>query len=224
MTLAQIIEAAYSIQETEADTPVSGEDDYTIATRRINSGINMWEYEEGMLWNELWTKLSAAATGDKTTSAGDKVYDCPTDFRFPGGYVRLSNGTTSTYFQVVKNYDSSALDNRDANICWFTGNPQDGYDLNFLDGPGGTYTISYEYYKTADSLSLTTDSPEMADPYFLVWYLVWRLYKDDGQTEQANEAKDIMLGKLSQMKTRNLMSTWYESREIYDVSETGFGN
>lgn len=217
MTLDQIIQAAFEIYEGDADTPESTDDEYTLAKGYANSAINMWYREGGMLWNELRVKLSDAATGDKTTSDGTTSYDCPSDFRFPGGYVRLVDAAgASKYYAVIPEYKIQLYDNETANICWFTGNPQDGYDLNFLNDPDGTYTISYEYYKTPDTLSATSDVPEMDDPYFIVWFIVWRMYKNDGQHDESNEAKDIMSGKLSQMKDKNIMNPWYQDSRVED--------
>lgn len=228
MTLDQIIQAAFSIKEGDPDTPTSGDDDYTLATRYANAAINMWFREGGMLWNELWVKLTDAATGDKTTSDGDLSYDCPTDMHFPGGYVRLVDAAgISKYYSVITPQKSQLLDDTSDNVCWFTGNPDTGYDLNFLTDPDGTYTISYEYYKQPVTLSATSDVAEMSDPYFIVWFLVWRLYKNDGQMDDANEAKDIMLGKLSQMKDQNIMPAWYQDNRIedrsFDSGGVGFG-
>jgi hypothetical protein len=228
MTLDQIVQAAYSIYEGDADTPASGEDEYTLATRYSNAAINMWYREGGMLWNELWVKLEDAATGDKTTADGTLVYDCPTDFHFPGGHVRLVDAAgVSKYFSVITQEKSQLFDQLSDSVCWFTGNPQDGYDLNFLNDPDGTYTISYEYYKTPTELSATSDVPEMTDPYFIVWYVVWRLYKNDGQHDESNEAKDIWIGKLSQMKDQNIMPAWYQDNRIedrnFDTGGSGFG-
>lgn len=229
MTLDQIVQAAYSLYEGDPDTPSSSEDEYSLATRYANAGINMWFREGGMLWNELWVNLTSAATGDKTTSDGDTSYDCPTDMHFPGGYVRLVDSEgISKYYSVIPQSKVQLLDDRSANVCWFSGNPKTGYDLHFLNDPDGTYTITYEYYKTPTELSSTTDVPEMADPYFIVWFVVWRLYKNDGQYEEANEAKDIMLGKLSQMKDQNIMPAWYQDNRVedrfFDSGGAGFGN
>jgi len=232
MTLDGIIQAAFAIKEGDSETIQSTDEDYTLATKYANASINMWFREGGMLWNELWVNLTdsnIALNGDKATVDGTLTYDCPSDMFFPGGYVRLvdSNGN-STYYSVISTQKVQLLDDTSDNVCWFSGNPKTGYDLHFLNDPDGVYTITYEYYKTPTELSGTTDVPEMSDPYFIVWFIVWRLYKNDGLAEEANEAKDIMLGKLSQMKDQNIMPAWYQDNRIedryFDQGGTGFGS
>lgn len=225
MTLNSIQAAIHALYEGDTDTPTSGDDDYTLRTSIVNAGINRWEHEEGVLWNELWVSLDDAVDGTKTTSAATYSYSCPTDFRFPGGYVRLvDSNSQSTYFSVIPVEKAQLYDNENKNICWFTGNPQDGYKVNFLDTQTASQTISYEYYKTADTLSSSTDVPEMVDPYFLVYFAVSRLFELDGQFPSSTKAFQEAEARLSQMKVRNMQSTWYQDARVEDWStEQGVG-
>lgn len=227
MTESDIQDAIHTMYEGDTDTPTSTDDDYLSRRTLIDAGINRWEQYEGTQWNELRVKLTDAADGDKTTSDGTLVYDCPTNFVFPGGYVRLNIGTTYQYYQVVPYEKIQLYDNNDKKICYFSGNPQDGYDLTFLDDPDGAYTISYEYYKSADTISATTTVPEMSDPYFLVYFVVSRLLQQDNRPQLAREYFTEAEARLQQMKVKNMTTAHWQGNTLmdrdFDQGIGGFG-
>lgn len=224
MTEAQLQQAIHSLYEGDTDVPSEGEEDYTVRTRLMNAAINRWEHEDGILWNELKVDLTDAADGDKTTSDGTLVYDCPTDFKFIEGYVRLVDSGDSTYFTVVPAEKLQLFDNEDKKICSIIGNPKDGYDLKFLDDPDGAYTIKYSYYKNADTLSATTDVPEMSDPYFIVYFVLSRLYENDNRLGLATKSFQEAEARLRQMRARNMQSGWYQDSRVEDYdTEQGVG-
>lgn len=225
MTLDGIVQAVWTLYEGDTDTPSSGEEDYTLITRLANAAINRWEHEDGVFWSELWVNLTDAADGDKTSADGTLAYDCPTDFLRPGGYVRLvDSNSNSKYFSVIPIEKVQLFDNEDKQICYFTGNPQDGFTLNFLDDPDGTYTIYYEYYKSADTLSATSDIPEMSDPYFIVYFVISRMYELDGQQGSSSKAFQESEARLAQMRTRNFQEPNWQDNRIEDLTtEQGFG-
>ena len=224
LTLDGIQESIHSFYEGDVDVPASSDDDYTVRTRLCNAAINRWEQEDGILWNELWVKLSDAADGTKTTTTA-LTYACPTDFAFPGGFVRLyTTAGQSTYYSVIEPGKAQLWDNENHKVCWFTGSPQDTYTLNFLDAPVSGQTISYEYYKTADTLSDTTDVPEMKDPYFIVYYVVSRLYELDNRVSLSQKAFQEAEQRMSQMRTKNMQSTWNQESRVDDSdSLMGYG-
>lgn len=225
MTLDQLQEAIHTLYEGDTDTPTSSDDDYSVRTNLINAGINRWEHEDGMLWNELFVKLADASDGDKTTTADTTSYDCPTDFAFPGGYVRLyTTAGQSTYYSVIEPGKAQLLDNQDKNVCWFEGDPQNGYDLKFLDTHDASQTISYEYYKSADTLSSGSDVAEIKDPYFLVYYVVSRLYELDNRITLSQKAFQEGEQRMSQMRSRNMQPGWYQDSRLEDLdNESGIG-
>jgi hypothetical protein len=188
----------------------------------MNVAISIWEKEEGVLWKELYTTLSAAADGDKTTTAADYTYDCPTDFVFVVGFVRTVSNGTSTYYRVIQPNQVSLMDDTSGKWCYFTGNTSTGYDLNF--NPGLTLTtgdtIAYEYYKTASAVSTGTDKFEMSDPMFAVYYALAELKKDEGDTSGFTVATQ----KLEAMKTLNNMTAEYNEETFLNPLDTGFGN
>lgn len=206
LTETDIIEQIYSMYENDDTTWSATSAEYITARNLSKAAIIRWEYVDGTLWPELFTKLSAAATGTKTTTAGDYDVTTPDDMRIPpqpGSYVRLSDttGIVATYVVIpltkVQQLGSS-LDR----FCYFTGNASLGYTLNFNPNVALTtgLTISYEYYRNATYFTAPTSTTEMANPFFIVHYVLHRLYKSDGQLSEATEEGQILEGLLQQMQ------------------------
>jgi len=206
--------------ESDSTAPTSGEEDYLVWTSLLNTGVNIWENEEGILWKELFVKLADAPDGDKTTVASTFSYDCPTLFRFPAsGYVWLGAGNQKTPYQVISQEKAQLLENNQDNWCYFLmdGSPTLEFNPN-LTIEGGN-TITYNYYKFATKLSSGTDTFDMADPFFAIYYALSELKKDEGDTSSLT----IATQKLESMKTRNTMPTWFEDDSLIDGSQDGFG-
>jgi len=214
-TLTNAINSLNTLYEGDTDAPSSGDDDFTYWTSLLNIGVNTWENEEGVLWNELFTKLSAAADGDKTTVADDYSYALPTNFRFPAsGYVWLGSGTSKTALKVIKREEITILENNSDNWCYFTSTTLEiNPNLTITTGS----TISYNYYKYATALSSGTDTFEMSDPMFAVYFALSELRRDEGDTISGALATQ----KLEAMKTKNAMSTWYQDN-FNDLDQEGF--
>ena len=214
-TLTNAIGFINSLYEGDTDPPTSGDDDFTYWTSLLNIAINTWENEEGMLWNELFCKLSAAVDGDKTTVASDYSYTLPSNFRFPAsGYVWLGSGTSKTPLKVIKQEELAALENNDGNWCYFTPTTLE-INPNLTISAGET--ISYNYYKYATALSSGTDNFEMSDPMFAVYAALSELRRDEGD----NTSNVIATQKLEAMKTKNVMPTWFQD-SFNDLDQEGF--
>ena len=221
-TLSEAITYLNSLYEQDSTPPTVGSDDYTVWTGLLNIAISIWENEEGVLWRELYTTLADAADGDKTITASKWDYDCPSNFNFVVGKVRLvSPSGVSTYYEVLPTSDVSLYDDNSGQWCYFTGNASTGYKLHFNPDLTLTtgYTIVYEYYKTATKLSSGTDTFEMADPMFAVFYALSELKKDEGDTS----ALSIATQKLEAMKTKNIMPSLYQDTSLRNRTEDGFG-
>ena len=54
-TLADLVSYTNTLYEADSTAPSSGDEDYLVWTALFNIAINIWENEEGMLWNELFT-------------------------------------------------------------------------------------------------------------------------------------------------------------------------
>lgn len=216
-TLADFIGYVNSLYELDSTAPSSGDEDYTVWTALANVAVNLWENEEGMLWNELFVKLVDAADGDKTTVADTFSYDLPTDFRFPAsGFVWLGSGTNKSVLKVIKREEIQLYENDTSHWCYFTGST---LELNPNLTVEGDYTISYGYYKYATKLTTSTDTFEMSDPMFAVYYALAELKKEEGDTSAAV----IATQKLEAMRTKNMMPTWYQEDSLQNKVSEGFG-
>ncbi|NCN41031.1 hypothetical protein GW916_07245 [bacterium] len=219
-TASDAITYLNSLYESDSSEPSSGDEDFTVWLSLLNIAINIWEQEEGVLWKELFVKLADAADGDKTTSAGDTSYTCPTDFKFPAsGYVWLGSGTNKTPYKVLSQERIQVAENDSSNWCYFLldGSPTLEFNPN-LTIPAD-YTISYNYYKNATKLTAGSSTFEMSDPMFAVYYALSELKKDEGDTS----ALSIATQKLEGMRTRNFTPAFSQESTEYSPSDDGFG-
>lgn len=200
-------------------TPTSSDTEWTVRTNLFNIGIKTWEYEKGVLWNELWTTRILANTGDSTIGSADLVYTTPTNLRFLGGYVRTYTTTTSqTYWPVVKP-DRAELDKPASDsYVYLVGNTSSGYSIYFSQQPTVGHTIDYPYYKNATALSAGADKIEMSDPLFVVYFALSKLHEQDGDGDRAATALSIAEEKLSGMRTMNAMLPIYQDNRIEDLN------
>jgi len=221
-TLSDAISYINSLYEQDSTAPSSGDESYTLWTALINIAVGLWENEEGVLWRELYTTLADASDGDKTITASTWDYDCPSDFNFVVGKVRLvSPSGVSSYYEVIPSSDVSLYDDNSDRWCYFTGNASDGYKIHFNPDLTLTtgYTIAYEYYKTATKMTTGADTFEMADPMFAVFYTLGELKKDEGDTT----AMGIATQKLEAMRVKNMMPSFYQDTSLRDRTGDGFG-
>jgi len=216
-SLTNAISYINSLYEGDTTPPTAGDSDYVYWTSLLNVAINMWESEEGMLWRELFVNLEDASDGDKTTVADTFSYDLPSDFRFSAsGYVWLGSGTSKTALKVINREEVQAYENTTERVCWFSGST---LEINPNLTITGGYTITYSYYKKATLLSDGTDTFEMSDPMFAVFYALSELRKDEGDTTSAA----IATQKLEAMRTLNIMPA-YLQESLDNVGDRGFGS
>lgn len=219
-TLSDAITYLNTLFESDSSAPTSGEEDYTVWTSLLNAGINIWENEEGILWKELFSKLSDAADGDKTTVASTYSYDCPTLFQFPASaYVWLGTGNQKVSYEVITQERAQLLENNQDRWCYFLMDKTPTLEFNPNLTIDADQTISYNYYKFASKLTTGTDTFDMADPFFAIYYALSELKKDEGDTS----ALTIATQKLEAMKTRNVMPVWFQGDSLIDGMGDGFG-
>ena len=216
MTLTQAIQKLNTLYNGSSTPPTSGEEDYTVWTDLLNTGINIWENEEGCLWKQLFVKLADAATGDKTTD-GTSSYDLPDDFRFPNSaYVWLGSGTNKIPYKVIKVEDVQLWENNTEKWCYFiNGSLEFNPNLTMTTGD----TISYNYYKNATEVSTGSNTFEMSDPMFAVFYALSELKKEEGDTS----ALSIATQKLEAMKTIDAMTAEFQDSTLLNQTTEGFG-
>ena len=219
-TLDDFVENMAVLYNSSSTEPESGEEDYTLWTYLANLATNVWENEEGMLWNELFVKLADAGSGDTTTAAGDLSYSVPTEFRFPaGGYVWLGSNTNKTAYKIIKQQDLQLYENDKGNWCYFLMDTTPTLEFN----PNLTFstaqTINYAYYKYATKLTVGSSSFEMRDPMFAVYFTLAELKKEEGNQGELAIANQ----KLNAMKTKNEMPSWLEEYSLINRTDHGFG-
>lgn len=209
LTESEIIDQIYSTYEVDSTTWSSSDAEYLTARRLCKAAIMRWEYLEGVRWNELYIKLSDAADGTKTTTAGTYTYGCPTDMRVPpkpGDYVKvLDSAGNAGYYSVVSLFKVQQLANTVDRYCYFTGNPKVGYTLNFnpnLSLNTGD-TIDYTYYKNATYFTTTTSTTEIPNPFFIVHDVLSKLYRGDGLLTESRDELQIAENLLQEMKAEN---------------------
>lgn len=200
--------------------PTSGEEDYEVWQDLLNIGIGIWENEEGVLWRELFGSLTGAADGTKTTTTATS-YSVPTNFKFPNSaYVWLGSNTNKTPYEIVKQEDIQLYENNSSNWCYFLMDTSPTLEFNPNLTITSGKTISYNYYKKATALATGSDTFEMSDPMFAVYYALSELKKEEGDTS----ALQIATQKLEAMKTLNIMTSKFQEDTLIDPVGGGFGN
>ena len=153
-TLTDAIGMINTLYEFDSTPPTSSDEDYDVWTALLNAAKNLWESEEGVLWQELFVKLEDASTGDKTTD-GTTTYDCPTDFIFPASaYVWLGAGTNKQAYKIINIEKLQLYENNSERWCYFIkgASPKLEFNPNLTMDTGTT--INYNYYKLAACLYL----------------------------------------------------------------------
>lgn len=221
-----------------ASAPAPTDDDYLVRRTLANEAIARWNNVEGTLWNELWTPSAAAPGAVLTVASNTTIYPLPSDFVYLGGYVRLidSNGNPM-YFKKVKQYIQDLHDADTPGFVYVTGSHNGGYNLNFFPGLNNTFpspgdvgkTIRYEYYKTPNYFGSPTDVADMADPWYIVHYVLSVLHAQDSNYDQSDKEWMIAEGLLKGMQTKNMMGSWMEDDRVMDQqfifeNTAGFGN
>lgn len=219
-TEEEIIQNAFALSELDVDYWDTDSDEYALARVLLNSGVSRWEGYENTPWRELRTKLSAAVDGDKTATTAF-IYDCPTNFMMPGGWVRTVSGSVHRYFTVLPPEKVSNRANSSEDFCYFLGDEANGFTLNFnpnLTMPVGD-TIEYEYYRKAATTAETTDQVEMSDPYFLAYFIAAHLGEDGIDQDKFT----ISEARLGQMQTKNMSGVFGVPNEIENPNDFSFG-
>jgi hypothetical protein len=199
-----IIDNAFYLLEKDSDPWASTDDEYTTARGFLNMGVMRWENYENTTWRELWTTLTGAATGQKTISAATWEYDCPTDFVRPGGYVTTtSTDGTVTFWSVKPNEEVGKYANSTAEFCYFIGNKNAGFHLEFNSKTtlSTGATINYPYYKVAGQSDNASDVLEIGDPNFLSYFIAAHMSESSDSVD--GDFFAIAEGLLKQMKSVN---------------------
>jgi hypothetical protein len=214
--LTGAIQKLNTLYNGSSTPPSSGEEDYSVWTDLLNSAINLWEFEEGTAWKQLFIELADAADGDKTTD-GTNTYDLPALFVRPNSaYVWIGSGTSKTPYKIIDIRQKQLYENNTERWCYFTPTKLE-FNPNLTMDTGST--ISYNFYKGATALSTGTDEFEMQDPMFAVYYALSELKKEEGDTS----ALTIATQKLAAMVTRNEYDADFQDNTLISPMGDGFG-
>lgn len=227
MTLTQFQNTLHSLYQGDVEYPTSADDEWTHRTNLLAVSIAAWDNEKGVLWNELW-KMHSDGDGDLTVVAATLDYDCATDFRFPGGFVRTTDAAGNhTYWEVIRPEKAELWLGSGAAKCYFTGNAATGFDLHFISQPTAGHTIDFPYYKDPAVVDGASEVIEMSDPYFAIYFSLSKLHEIDGEGDRAVKALQEAQARLNAMKTRNIMPAWYQDNKTpdrdWDLGAGGFG-
>lgn len=224
LSLDELQTEIHVLVSNDSDTPSSSDDDYTIRKSLINQAILAWEGEREVQWRDLWT----TETSGGTVAAGTTSYAVSaTDFKFPGGYIILDDGTNQQKIKVIPPRQAQKYTS-DVKLAYFTGNPKDGWTVNLLwtpatgDGTVGS-TIKYDYFKYATKLDSGSDVSEISDPMFIVYYVAAELKRmeDDFNSFSALQAKAA--NALQQMRIANNVGYLHEDFTMEDDSLEEYG-
>lgn len=217
----QIIDIIYSLYETDDAGWETTSSEYLTSRAFCNAAIHDWEMRT--TWRDLFSTLTAAADGTKTITAGTYSYLCPTNFVYPNGWVRTVRNNIPTFWLVRPSEMVPKLADSTDFYCYFTGSVKGGFYLNFNSKKtlNTGDTINYEYYATPTLLITTSSTTEIPDPYYLVYYSLARLLKNDGEdfSYEETKAREIM----DNMLTNNIQGFWDINNPIEESLNQGVG-
>lgn len=201
--------------------------EYSIAIQHYNTAVRRWDNVDGVLWDELWTQLSASTqvspTLVRTYTSGTYAYAAPTDMNFPGGTITLG-GTSNPMFQVpvIDSMDVQAMANTSP-YAYFTGDQHSGYTLNLSLGSSDTqfngYTINYPYYKKPTYLATTetgTTVCQMRDAEFAINTMLSIRFLESRNYPAQQVADRDATAALANMEVRNAMGSPHNAWTVTD--------
>jgi hypothetical protein len=214
MTTLEAFQEYYTLYRGDSDVPATTDDEWTIFIRLANSSIARWDRVEDALWDELWSTLQVAADGTKVVATATSSYVAPTNFRFPGGNIRIYSGTSQEMW--IPLIEPEELENhQNGTVAWFTGSGVTK-TLNLrIAGTAPTvdyngWNIDYQYYKAPTALTTAdtgTTVLEMSDPYFVVHDTLANRLRTSRNWPAYQTAKRDAEEALSNMQLRNNMGT-----------------
>lgn len=173
-TLQDLQDQINTLVSNDSDTPAStGDDEWTTRLNLIYAAIRLWGTSKDVLWNELWTTFTVVST---LSAATTYLMSTLLDFRFPGGYLRLTLNGATTYIPIIQAEQAQNYIAGGTRAAYFTGSQQTGFTLNLTWTPtagDGTFgaTAKFDYYKFPFKPTATTDKVEMSDPNFIVFWV-----------------------------------------------------
>lgn len=226
MTITNIMENVYKIYDGETGALDNDSEDFQIRLALANQAINVWETQEGMVWNELFTTESG------TTADSDYDYDLSSNFISPAGFLRIYDANNNaTIYKYKRPEEFYITQDQESNTRMYTITGGDGSRVLIINPTpstaSGTAGLTYklDYYKRATTYSTGEESTEieMSDPWFVIHWILAQLYADDENTTKLQIHQPIATQKLSNMRIRNEVNPFGNPNALQDTTWTGFG-
>lgn len=229
MDLQTLFQQYYYQYRTEDATPDVGSSEYVIFTGLAQEAVNRWANYDNTFWKELFDTAQNDGSADLVVTANTTAYNAPNNMKLAGGYLRLYsivNGvnTTQVRIPIVEPQDVQ-FQNDLAVYCYFIGDPNNGFTLNFNPEPITSWVglnMDYVYYKTPTILVNPTDVSEMSEPYFIVHRALanrFRGSRNPYYTAAKNDAEDV----LRTMQLTNNSGNWADPWKLADNSGSQWG-
>ena len=227
MNLDEMFAQFYYLYRTEALTPLSTDDEYTIFTGLSNEAINRWANYDGTYWKELFDTAQVDGTAVLTIAANTLTYAAPTNMKEAGGFVKVYDATTKTTLRRIPIIEpQEAQFKSDLSVyCYFTGDPNNGFTLNINPEPDNVIVgkpFDYIYYKQPSLLAEGSDTTEMSEPYFIIHRALasrFRGSRNPYYKDAKSDAEDV----LKTMKMDNDSGSFANPWKLADNSGSVWG-
>lgn len=226
MNLDLLFKQYYFQYRSEAQTPPSTDDEYTIFVGLANEAINRWASYDNTFWKELYTTNQLDGSGDTTLAANTTEYQAPSNMRIAGGFIRVFDnlGNTRERLPIIEAQEAQFQGDA-THYAYFIGDPNNGFTLNINPVPESNLVgmnFDYVYYKQPTLLATGSDLPEMSQPYFIVHRALasrFRGSRNPYRDDAKSDAEDV----LKTMQMENNSGNWSDPWKLADHSGGVFG-
>jgi hypothetical protein len=213
-----------TLVSNDSDTPTSSSDsdEWTARLNLIYAAIRLWGTTQDVLWNELWATYTHGSTITASTTISLSAL---TDFRFPGGFIRMTLNGATTYVPIIKAEHAQTYRLSGQKAAYFTGSSQAGWTLNLTWTPtsgDGTFgaTMVFDYYKypyKPPGTSPSTEKLEMSDPNFVVFWVAGQKSLLEGSNNKYQIYDAQATESLDNMRVMNDLLPDYQDNRVEDT-------
>lgn len=217
-TLQDLMDAINTLVSNDSDTPTADEDadEWNTRLNLIYMAIRIWGTTQDVLWAELWaTHTHGAVISAVSTYSLTGL----TDYRFAGGFLRLTLNGATTYVPFIKASQAQAYRNANKHAAYITGSNQAGWTLNltWLPASGdGTFgaTIAFDYYKYPFKPTEVGHKVEMSDPNFIVFWVAAQKALLESQNNKYSVFDGQATESLDNMRVMNDLLPDYQNNTV----------
>jgi hypothetical protein len=223
-SLQDLMDAINTNVSNDSSTPTKTDDsdEWGARLNLIYMAIRIWGTTQDVLWNELWATYTLVATLSGTTTY---VMTTLTDFRFPGGYLRLTLNGGTAYIPIIKSENAQSWIQAGKRAAYFTGSAQAGWTLNLTWTPAsgdGTFgaTVKFDYYKfpyKPPGTDPANEKIEMSDPNFVIFWVSAQKALLESQNNKFSVYDAQAEECLDNMRIMNDLLPDYQSNQVEDT-------